>query len=129
MFPFDRSKALQAKMRPLMIIEPEELLQDPHAGLGGARPTDREALIVDGFDEALDLAIGFGAMRSEQAMLDAGTLTSLLEVGLALRVVGEAPGEDQFVVGQDGLDRVRQASQYLLQEGGGDSSYRVRLMA
>jgi len=56
------------------VVVPPELLPDPEAGLGGARPTDGDALLAGRFDEALDLAVGFRRVGSEPSMKDQTTL-------------------------------------------------------
>ena len=67
----NRRKAAQAEMTPLMVVMPQEMLQDPQAGLGAARPVDRVAFIVDGFDKTLDFAVRRWRMGSNEPMLDA----------------------------------------------------------
>ena len=53
----NRREAAQAEMTPLMVVMPQEMLPDPPAGLGAARPVDRIAFIVDRFDKAFDLSV------------------------------------------------------------------------
>jgi hypothetical protein len=57
-----------------MVVVPPGFLSDREAGRRGARPTDGDALLVDRFDEALDLAVGFRRVRSEPPMKDQATL-------------------------------------------------------
>ena len=69
--PLNRREAAQAEMTPLMVVMPQEMLQDPPAGLGAARPVDRIAFIVDGFDKALDLSVRRRRVGPNEPVLDA----------------------------------------------------------
>ena len=63
--PLDRRQAVPAQMRPLMVVIPQGLLQDPPAGLGDAGPMNREALLVDHSEEPFDLAVRLRTVRSQ----------------------------------------------------------------
>jgi hypothetical protein len=113
-------------MTPLVIVMPQELLQDPQEGLGAARSVDRVTLIIDGLDKTLDLSARRRRVRSDQMTLDAETAAGLLKPGLPVAVKGEAHGKDQIVVGHDRFDSVRQLCQHLFQEIAGHPTAAIR---
>src|SRR6266496_3456269 len=61
---FDRRQAVQAQMRPLMIVVLQKFVQDPHAGLGRARPMNRKTFLVQSPKESFDLSVRFWVPRS-----------------------------------------------------------------
>ena len=76
--------------------------------------------------EALDHAVGLRPIRSGEAVLDGlpaddveGVVAGGTVVGLALHVDGEAVGELAAIVGEDGVDRVREVRKEAPQEAGG----------
>ena len=50
-------------MRPFMIVEPDEGVHGTEPMRKGPAALQREAFIVDGAEEAFDLAIGLGPTR------------------------------------------------------------------
>lgn len=82
----DRRQAVQAQMRPLMIVVPQKFLQVPHAGLGRARPMDREALLIQGAKEPFDLSVRLRVMRSRPPECNAQASAGLLEACLSTRM-------------------------------------------
>jgi len=96
----------------------------------GAASAATFVLATDGFGnapiEAFDQAVGLRMIRLGQAMLDTALLTEAIKRMVAggpagrlvLHVDGEAIGELGAVVGQDGINLVREVGQEALEEGG-----------
>jgi hypothetical protein len=95
----------------------------------GAASTAAFVLATDGFGnapiEAFDQAVGLRMIRLGQAMLDTALLAEAIKRVVAggpagrlvLHVEGEAVGELGAVVGQDGMNIVREVGQEALEEG------------
>src|SRR6266702_2845157 len=105
---FDRRQAVQAQMRPLMIVVLQKFVQDPHAGLGRARPMNRKTFLVQSPKESFDLSVRFWVPRSRPPVFDAQAPAGLLEAGLPLRMKRITHGEDEVVVGHHRFDPIRQ---------------------
>src|SRR5271170_8385070 len=100
----DGRQAVQAQMGPLMIVIPQELVQDPHAGLGRARPIDRETFVVQSAKESLHFSVRLRMPWSRPPVCDAQAPAGLLEASLPLRMKRITHGEDQVVVGHHRFD-------------------------
>src|SRR6266581_6389250 len=105
---FERRQAVQAQMRPLMIVVLQKFVQDPHAGLGRARPMNRKTFLVQSPKESFDLSVRFWVPRSRPPVFDAQAPAGLLEAGLPLRMKRITHGEDEVVVGHHRFDPIRQ---------------------
>src|ERR1700722_5041177 len=97
---------VEAQVRPLVIVEPDEAFHRPIAMPEGPAALERQALVVDRPKEALDLAVGLRTARSEQMMDDAQAPTALLESGQPIAVQGATHGEREGVVRQHGFHAI-----------------------
>lgn len=75
-------------MRLFMIVEPDEAVSSAGALAERPAPLQRQASVIDGAEEPLDLAIRLRMTRPEQVMRDVQALTGLLESGEAVMVLG-----------------------------------------
>jgi hypothetical protein len=96
-------------MTPLMVVMPQEMLQEP---------LDRITFIVDGFDKALDLAVRRRRAWPNEPVLDAPTAAGLLKPRLPITVKSKPHGKDQIVVSHHRFDSIRQLGQHLFQKIG-----------
>jgi hypothetical protein len=116
------------------IVVVDELAEEGVAiGVAGEGAASTAALVLatDGFGdapiEAFDQAVGLRMIRPGQAMLDTAPRTEAIKRMVAggpagrlvLHVDGKAIGELGAVVGQDGMNLVREVGQEALEEGRG----------
>ena len=113
-----RRHATEAQMRSFVIVVPDEIVD-------GAAPCGKrekgphvETFVVDGPKEALDFPVRLRRIGTEQMVHNAGALTGLLKARQPLGVERVAHRERKRVVGQHGLDRVRQRRRDALEKGG-----------
>jgi hypothetical protein len=119
------SPVVEALEAGSIIVGDEAIEEGVALGVRGEEPVGAAlfGLLADGFDdapvEALDEAVGLGPIGPGEAMIDAlpgatsieGMAAGGLVEGLVLHVDGEAVGELAAIVGEDGVDRVREVSE------------------
>src|SRR5262245_65939203 len=103
-------------MRPFVIVEPDEAFDRTAAMPEGPLALKTQALVIDRAEEPLDFAVGLRPARPEQVMRDVQTPTRLFEPGQPIAMPRVLHRERQGVVGQDGLNAIRQPPDDLLEK-------------
>src|SRR5438093_1267144 len=103
-----RRDAGVTEMGSFMIVVPDKVLHGSVARRECKQRPDVETFVVDGPKEALDLPVGLRRVGPQQVMRDPQGAAGLLKAGAALGMLGMAHRERERVVGQHGLNGIRQ---------------------
>ena len=113
-------------MRSLMVVVPNKLLDRSTASGKCKQRPDVEAFVIDGAKETLDFAVRLRRVRAEYMMPDIERRADLLEPRQPLRVERMAHRKGEGVIGQNGLDAVRECGDHVFEKGGRRGASLVR---
>lgn len=105
-------------MRSFMVVVPDEILNRSAARREGEERANVKAFVIHSSEEPLDFAIRLRGVRPEHVMADAQGGARLLKSGQPLTVQRMTHRERKGVVGQHGLDGIRQGRRDVLQKAG-----------
>src|SRR4029453_4042220 len=100
--------AAEAEMRSLMVVVPNKLLDPPTASGGNKQRPDAGGFVFVCARNTLDLAGRLRRVRAEYVMPDIERRADLLEPRQPLRVESMAHRKSEGVIGQNGLNAVRE---------------------
>ena len=102
-----------------MVVIPNEFLNRTAASFEGKERADMEAFVIEGAKEALDFAIRLRCVRSQDEVANPKRGANLLKPSQPVRMKGMPHGKGKRVVGEDGLDAIRQGGDDVLEKRGG----------